>query len=335
MSTEIEHSESESDTIFHPNSRRINRIDSDTSSDNKDIEINQNNRKIGRKRSRNPEKWSRNVEKQKRIQDKEKNAAEVEHEEHLQNAEIARNSMANDPLRASDEIYVFSFDLEKALPFPKLSTSVAYYKRNLYVYNLGCHDLKTNEGYMYVWPITQASRGSQEMSSCLTKHVKLYAKDFQKIIMYSDSCSGQNRNIKTVLSLLKLVQSEDIKAESIELKFLLSGHSYLPNDADFAVIEAYAKKIPYIYNPSDWYHIIQNSKIKNPFRVVEMNPQEFLSTKPLEEAVTNRKKSTSGLTVNWLNMRWIKLERSKPSSIKFNYNFDEDDIFHVIDIKKK
>ena len=64
--------------------------------------------------------------------------------------------------------------------------------------------------------------------------------------MYSDSCSGQNRNIKTVLSLLKLVQSEDIKAKSIELKFLLSGHSYLPNDADFAVIEAYAKKSVYL-----------------------------------------------------------------------------------------
>ena len=86
--------------------------------------------------------------------------------------------MANDRLRASDEIYVLSFDLEKALPFPKLSTSVAYYKRNLYVYNLGCHDLKTNEGYMYVWPKTQASRGSQEVSSCLSKHIKLYAKDF-------------------------------------------------------------------------------------------------------------------------------------------------------------
>lgn len=66
-----------------------------------------------------------------------------------------------------------------------------------------------------------------------------------------------------------------------------------------------------------------------------MNPQDFLSTKPLEEAVTNRKKSTSGLTVNCLNMRWIKLERSNPSSIKFKYNFDEDDTFHVIDIKKK
>ncbi|GFV87305.1 hypothetical protein TNCV_4032771 [Trichonephila clavipes] len=91
MSMEIEHSES--DTIFHPNSRRVNRIDSDTSSDNEDIESNQSNGKVGRKRSSNPGKWSRNVEKQESIQDEEKNAAEVEHDEHLRNAEIARNSI--------------------------------------------------------------------------------------------------------------------------------------------------------------------------------------------------------------------------------------------------
>ncbi|GFT26691.1 hypothetical protein TNCV_3604901 [Trichonephila clavipes] len=133
MSMEIEHSES--DAIFHPILRRVNRIDSDTSLNNEDTENNQNNGKVGRKRSRNPGKWSRNVEKQKRIQDtcakcdylvikkiynrdEEKNAAEVEHDEHLRNAEIARNSMAKDRLRASDEIHVFSFDLERALPFP-------------------------------------------------------------------------------------------------------------------------------------------------------------------------------------------------------------------------
>ena len=68
MSMEIEHSES--DTLFHPNSRRVNRIESDTSSDNEDIGNNQNNGKVGRKRTRNPEKWYRNVEKLKRIQGK-------------------------------------------------------------------------------------------------------------------------------------------------------------------------------------------------------------------------------------------------------------------------
>lgn len=48
------------------------------------------------------------------------------------------------------DLYVTTFDLQKALPFPKLSTSVAYYKRNLYVYNFGVHRFNDATAHMYV-----------------------------------------------------------------------------------------------------------------------------------------------------------------------------------------
>lgn len=95
---------------------------------------------------------------------------------------------------------------------------------------------------MLVWPETEGSCGSQEIASCLIKYIKTYPANFEKIITYSDSCTRQNRNIKTVLSLLKLDQIMEIKAKSIEMKFLVSGHSYLPNDSDFTIIESHAKK---------------------------------------------------------------------------------------------
>lgn len=57
-------------------------------------------------------------------------------------------------------------------------------------------------------------------------------KTVKKLITFSVSCTGnfKFRNIKTVLSLLILLQSTEIQAESIEMKFLESGHNYLPND---------------------------------------------------------------------------------------------------------
>ena len=148
---------------------------------------------------------------------------------------------------------------------------------------------------MFVWPETEGSRGSQEISSCLTKYMKTYAANYEQIITYSNSCTGQNRNIKTVLSLLKLVQSTEIKAVSIEMKFLVSGHTYLPNDSDFAIIESCAKKNQNIFSPDNWYHIIKTCKKK-----------DFLSTKPLEQSIINRKVTVTGLPVNWLKIRWIK-----------------------------
>lgn len=44
-----------------------------------------------------------------------------------------------------------------------------------------------------------------------------------------------------------------------------------------------------------------------------MNAQDFPFTKELEEAVTNRRNSTIGLTVNWLNVYEMdKTEKIKP-----------------------
>lgn len=135
-----------------------------------------------------------------------------------------------------------------------------------------------------------------------------------------------------MLSLLKLVQSPDIKAESIEMKFLVIGHSYLPNDAKFAIIETHAKKTQMIYDPSDWYDIIKSCKKTDPFEVIEMTHNDFLSTKILETAVTNRKQSTDGSQVNWLKMQCIKVERAKPFSIQYKYDLNDEE-YKTIDLR--
>ncbi|GFV43604.1 uncharacterized protein TNCV_2679061 [Trichonephila clavipes] len=95
--------------------------------------------------------------------------AKIEKNVHLQKAEQARSHMVADRRAASEDIFVFSFDLEKALPFPKLTTSIAYYRRKLYVYNFGCHDFIKDISHMFVWSETEGSRGYQEISSCLVK----------------------------------------------------------------------------------------------------------------------------------------------------------------------
>uniref|UniRef100_A0A6P7GQ42 Uncharacterized protein LOC114345092 n=1 Tax=Diabrotica virgifera virgifera TaxID=50390 RepID=A0A6P7GQ42_DIAVI len=62
---------------------------------------------------------------------------------------------------------------------------------------------------MHVWDETEGGRGSQDIASCLVKHLKQESSSYEHVIAYSDSCTGQNRNIKTSLSLLKLVQDPD------------------------------------------------------------------------------------------------------------------------------
>lgn len=77
---------------------------------------------------------------------------------------------------------VIAFDLMKTLATPSLSVGIAYNKRQLWTYNLGIHNLSTNDAYMYVWEESIASRGPQEIGSCILHFVKSYV-NTEKLIM--------------------------------------------------------------------------------------------------------------------------------------------------------
>ncbi|KAJ4427124.1 hypothetical protein ANN_24740 [Periplaneta americana] len=102
----------------------------------------------------------------------EKATLETIHELHLRKAERAREYMKRDSSNPNTEMYVISMDIQKALPFPILTVSDAYYKRNLYVYNFGINDMKSKMGYFYCWDETIAARGSLEIASSLFIHFK-------------------------------------------------------------------------------------------------------------------------------------------------------------------
>lgn len=64
--------------------------------------------------------------------------------EHLRKAQKARESLKTTRVDVL-KIIVLTFELQKVLAFPKLSTPVANYKRNLFVYDFGVHILITKK----------------------------------------------------------------------------------------------------------------------------------------------------------------------------------------------
>lgn len=153
----------------------------------------------------------------------------------------------------------------------------------------------------------EAGRGSQQVGSCILKHVRerLGNDDVKNLILWSDSCGGQNRNIKLTL-MLKALLVDHPTLQTIRLRFLESGHSFLPNDTDFGRIECALKYHQRLYTPEDYMRIIQiMQKINKPMQVHMMRKEDFFSSANLEKRITNRKKATDGSKVSWLNTKEI------------------------------
>ncbi len=258
----------------------------------------------------------------------------AEKELHLRKAEKVREARDRDTVKAREDKYFYglTFDLEKALPFPVLTTSVAYYMRNTYYYNFGCHELGTGLGFTFCWDETFASRGSQEIGSCFVKHLAARASSAKHIVLYSDACTGQNRNIKFCLYLMKYIQGPQSNAEIIDHKFMVSGHSFLPNDSDFGSIELYAKN-KLIYTADDWYSIILKCRRNNPFMLTKMGREDFKSVAKLENCITRRKKNENNSAVNWLKIQWIRILKDQPYTLFYKETLNEDITFSKLNLK--
>ena len=92
-------------------------------------------------------------------------------------------------------IVYITVDMQKTLPLPKLTTSVAFYLRQLWLYNVGIHFVRKNESraYFNLWSEDEADRGCEEVGSAIFAFVE--AADLHgHLVVWSDSCAGQNKN---------------------------------------------------------------------------------------------------------------------------------------------
>lgn len=128
--------------------------------------------------------------------EQEKSAACISKELHLGHAESLKTKLHDFSKLANDDpsIHVISIDLQQTLPTPKLSSSIAFYSRILWTYDVGIHDCGQNTGHMLVWDESIAGRGSDEIGSCILKYIKTKGICAKKLVIFSDNCGGQNKN---------------------------------------------------------------------------------------------------------------------------------------------
>lgn len=185
-----------------------------------------------------------------------------------------------------------------------------------------------NNAFCFLWTEVNGQKGSSEISTALLKWIQQLPVNITNIFLFSDTCSGQNRNQYIAVLFLYIVIHSTINI--ITHNFMESGNSYMEVDSMHSTIES-AKKNVLMYTIHDWLNIYRlarsnryNKKCSN-YTVQELKYTDFLDLKSLEKLIIkNRSTDTQGITVNWLKIKVLKYEKTEPGVIQFKYNYSDE-----------
>lgn len=163
-------------------------------------------------------------------------AKTLAYEEH-KNREKAALQMKSKDFQESDNIssIAVTFDLQGTILLPQTLDGALYYKRKLNVYNFTLKDSKKDR-YCYIFDESNGKKGCNEISSCILFYLKGLPTTVETVTTWSDTCAAQNRNQYFVATMIYTVNHIP-NLQTINVKYMESGHSYLECDTMHSMIE--------------------------------------------------------------------------------------------------
>ena len=157
-----------------------------------------------------------------------------------------------------------SFDFKQNIPYPHLPVGEIFYARQLWLYIFGITSGKTGKCTIYAWTESEGKRGSNEVITCVNHYIENHIDPSVKnLFVFTDGCKGQNNNYGVLHYWQTLVLKG--RFERIEHRLPIRGHSFLPCDRNFGVIERIQRKEETVEWSSAWL-----DKIRSKFEVHEM-----------------------------------------------------------------
>jgi len=138
------------------------------------------------------------------------NLSEAEYEEHV-NRKEARQSRDNDKKKTENgECNVITMDVQAVQLVPYLQASAPYFRQKLAVHNSTLYNLSTNEVVCYVWHEGEGELNANVFASCVVDYLVKETGCMKEIIIYSDGCGNQNRNVTLSNALVMQAKEQGI-----------------------------------------------------------------------------------------------------------------------------
>ncbi|CAB3243640.1 unnamed protein product [Arctia plantaginis] len=241
---------------------------------------------------------------------------------HLKEKKASKDRLAfhRELSKKNNAMLCTSFDLQKVLNTPHGESMLLFYSRKYTMYNLCFYESGTRNGFCYTWGETEGKRGGNEIATILQKYIAEVDSrgSVTNLILYSDSCPGQNKN-KIVLAAIHSALLETKHIETIQMNYLLPGHTEMTVDSIHATIENSVRNT-IIWAPSQWPTVFQLArKDPGPYYVETLTHNDFMNYEEFSE-----KYFKGNLTGKISKVRVATFKKSSPNFMTVKYSMDKD-----------
>lgn len=180
--------------------------------------------------------------------------------------------------KTEPQVLSICMDYMQNIQLPQVPVQETFYLRQLTVNVFCIHDVKSNTAMIYLYHEGTANKGPNEVCSFLKDYLDNHVSpEIKEIRIFSDNCSGQNKNHALARLLLALTHSG--RFDKIEQFFPVRGHSFLPCDRDFSIIKRQLKKFDRIYSLREITENVTKSSKNNKFMVTLVESEMILDFK--------------------------------------------------------
>lgn len=192
------------------------------------------------------------------------------YEEHHRRYVLARQKYNEDKtcqmnIQGNSDTMYYSVDLEKVIMLPRLDEfKIVMFCPRLILFNesfvpLGDKKLRgVRHTFACIWHEAISGRKKDDIASCFRAFF-LHYRDLKHITLWLDNCAAQNKNWTLFSYLLFLVNSSDINLETITLKYLEVGHTYMSADEFHHQVELSLKKKKRLYDFDDFHRAVSDT----------------------------------------------------------------------------
>lgn len=165
----------------------------------------------------------------------------------------------------SDTVY-FAADLEKVIMLPRIEEfKVVMFCPRIIAFNesfVPIGDKKCNtvcKTFAAIWHEAISGRKMQDITSCFKAFFN-ENRDFENIVIWLDNCAAQNKNWTLYSYLIHVVNSADVNFQTITLKYLEAGHTYMAADEFHHQVEHSMKKKKHVYDFEDFHQVVLDTR---------------------------------------------------------------------------